>query len=431
MTFPDHTRGSTRPLTFGIGAISCLIAILVLTGCNREISPNIPEFDPDASILDGTKDLRKEADTMLNGVYAVEAGRELLGERVALLSIGGRPSIFCRPDATYLLLETGGLGDEVILEGYWRKGLNLETGFVQLRIGSENGGKEIVEGKTSPETIVIEGAYDDEEDELENPIRLRRVSSLRPADSSFAIIGHRGGGRNSDYLPHSENTLEVLRFAPRLGCNAVEIDVLLTSDGVPIVFHDLEFSTRVVREEFLVGPVSNYSWQQIRSFATLVNGEKVPRFEDALAEIRKIPEIRLVWVDVKTPEAFRVVAPIIAEENRLRASDPDRPEILAGIPLASVYDSYRGLDPSERPNAICELGPDQSREIDAEVWAPRWTLGLQDDVLAVMQGEGRRAFVWTVDLPEFISQFVEAGYDGVLSNYPTLVAWNYYVGRGE
>ena len=431
MMFSDHTVGSTRPSAFAAEAIFLLFAIVVLTGCNREISPNIPGFDPDASLLDGTKDLKKEADTMLNGIYTVEAGGELMGERVALLSIGGSPTILCRPEASYLLLETGGLGDEVILEGYWRKGLNLETGLVQLRIGSQNGGKEIVEGKSPPTEIVIEGAYDDEDDELENPIRLRRISGLRPADSSFTIVGHRGGGRNSDYLPHSENTLEMLRFAPRLGCNAVEIDVLLTSDGVPIVFHDLEFSTRVVREEFLVGPVSNYSWQQIRSFATLVNGEKIPRFEDALAEIREIPEIRLVWVDIKTPEALRIVAPIVAEENRLRAINPDRQEVLLGIPLTSVYDAYRELDLSERPGTICELGPEQAREIDAEVWAPRWTLGLQEDVLAAIQSEGRRAFVWTVDLPEFITQFVDAGYDGVLSNYPTLVAWNYYVGRGE
>lgn len=431
MHFFDHINGSTSASTFATEAISLLIAMLLLTGCNRDFSPAIPELDPDASLLDGTQSLKTTADTMLNGVYAVEEGEELLGETVALLSIDGRPSIFCRPNALYLLLETGRRGDEVILEGYWRKGLNLETGFVQLRIAPEDGGQEIAEGKAPPDRIVIEGAYDDESDELEEPIRLRRVSGLRPADSSFAIIGHRGGGRNSDYLPHSENSLEMLRFAPRLGCNAVEIDVMLTSDGVPIVFHDLEFSTRAVREEYLVGPVANYSWQQIRSFATLVNGEKIPRFVDALAEIQKIPEIRLVWVDIKTPEALRAVAPIIAQENRRRASDPDRPQILAGIPLAPIFDAYQDLPPSDRPEAICELGPMQTREIDAVVWAPRWTLGLQEGELAAMQGEGRRGFVWTVDLPEFIAQFVQAGYDGVLSNYPTLVAWNYYVGGEE
>jgi glycerophosphoryl diester phosphodiesterase len=385
----------------------------------------------DASILDGTQSLKKDTDTMLNGVYAVEVGKEFLGDSIALLSVGGRPSVFCRPDALYMLLETGRLGDEVILEGYWRKGLSLQTGFVQLRIGSESGGREIADGRTPPEVVVIEGTFGVEQNILDKPIRLRRTAGLRPADSSFAIIGHRGGGRNSDYLPHSENSLEILRLAPRLGCNAVEIDVINTSDGIPIVFHDLEFSTRVVREEFFVGPVSNYSWQQIRSFATLVNGEKIPRFEDALAEIQKIPEIQLVWVDIKTPEVLRAIAPIIARENQLRERDPDRPEILVGLPITSVHDAYRELQQSDRTKALCELGPEKTREIDAEVWAPRWTLGIQEGELAQMQSEGRRAFVWTVDLPEFILQFVEAGYDGILSNYPTLVAWSYYVGRDE
>jgi hypothetical protein len=36
--------------------------------------------------------------------------------------------------------------------------------------------------------------------------------------------------------------------------------------------------------------------------------------------------------------------------------------------------------------------------------------------------------VWTLDEPDYISQFIDQGnFNGVLSNYPTLIAYNYYV----
>src|SRR5690606_29891444 len=154
--------------------------------------------------------------------------------------IDGSPTIFCEPEGAYFLLEVGSKGDEVILEGYWRKALNLERGLVKLRISPGEGGAGIVGNDDSTGNVVIRGVYGSEGTPPESPVRPPRIGDLKPADSTFAIIGHRGGGRNSDYLPYSENSLEMLRFAPHLGCNAVEIDVQLTSDNVPILFHDLE-----------------------------------------------------------------------------------------------------------------------------------------------------------------------------------------------
>ena len=44
-----------------------------------------------------------------------------------------------------------------------------------------------------------------------------------------------------------------------------------------------------------------------------------------------------------------------------------------------------------------------------------------------LQAEGRRAFVWTLDVSGYIRQFVRDGrFDGILTNYPSLVAYHYY-----
>ena len=47
------------------------------------------------------------------------------------------------------------------------------------------------------------------------------------------IIAHRGGG-----VLAPENTLAALRYARNLGFEAVEFDVKLTADDVPVLFHD-------------------------------------------------------------------------------------------------------------------------------------------------------------------------------------------------
>jgi glycerophosphoryl diester phosphodiesterase len=44
-----------------------------------------------------------------------------------------------------------------------------------------------------------------------------------------------------------------------------------------------------------------------------------------------------------------------------------------------------------------------------------------------MQSEGRKVIVWTVDEPQFIQEYINAGFDGMVTNYPTLVAYYNYI----
>jgi glycerophosphoryl diester phosphodiesterase len=45
-----------------------------------------------------------------------------------------------------------------------------------------------------------------------------------------------------------------------------------------------------------------------------------------------------------------------------------------------------------------------------------------------LHARGTRAFVWTLDADEFITRFLSEGsFDGMLTNYPTLVAYYYYI----
>ena len=121
--------------------------------------------------------------------------------------------------------------------------------------------------------------------------------------NSVEIVAHRGAS-NED----PENTLAAFNRAIELGADAIECDVRLTSDQVPIVYHYyyLECLTAVN------GPVFNYTAQQIEKFKVFgQNGkpsnEKIPTLFEVLEEVDgKIGlEIELKGPEV---ESARIVA---------------------------------------------------------------------------------------------------------------------------
>lgn len=45
-----------------------------------------------------------------------------------------------------------------------------------------------------------------------------------------------------------------------------------------------------------------------------------------------------------------------------------------------------------------------------------------------MHAEGKKAFVWTLDEPSYIEEFVNNGeFDGILTNYPTILSYYHYI----
>lgn len=93
------------------------------------------------------------------------------------------------------------------------------------------------------------------------------------------VIGHRGAAA---YAP--ENTIESIRTAAELGVKWVELDVKLTRDSVPIIFHD-ETLERTTNGS---GAVAHTLYEDIRQmeagswFADSFAGIKVPTLEEAV-----------------------------------------------------------------------------------------------------------------------------------------------------
>ena len=96
-------------------------------------------------------------------------------------------------------------------------------------------------------------------------------------------IAHRGA---SEHAP--ENTLAAFELALRLGAEAIELDVHLSYDGVPVVIHDRELERTTNGEGF----VDSYPLQELKKFdaaswfSRKYRGEKIPTWGETLDFVR-------------------------------------------------------------------------------------------------------------------------------------------------
>ncbi len=408
--------------------LAYILPLLILS-CSLEYEPVTPVFSDAESLIDGLPPIDTTQGSVLNGVYAVRFGRADFGDSVAMHFAIGGPSIFCEKNGAFMIMESAEHRDTIVMEGYWRFAYGRETGRVRFVILPSEGGSAVARG-VATDTIILRGRMGGATGPLERPVELEWIRPLTKRARTFLIIGHRGGGRNSDLHPYSENSLPMLRFAERLGCNGVEIDIRLTSDGVPILFHDETISNRLVKGDFLVGPISAYSWPQLRKYARLLNGEPIPLFDDALKTIVEETTLEFVWLDIKAPEVLPIILPIVDKYNKRAKQLGRKVDLLMGLPTEEIYGSYKAIPEADRPGSLCELDPDQTSSINASAWGPRWTLGLQSAEVSRMHAEGRRVVTWTVDAQDLLLEFLRNGdFDGMVTNYPTVVFATAEIGR--
>lgn len=93
------------------------------------------------------------------------------------------------------------------------------------------------------------------------------------------VIGHRGA---CGYAP--ENTLESIKTAAEMGITWVEIDVKLTKDAVPVIFHD-ETLERTTNGSGNMADITFAELQSLEAgswYADSFSGIKIPTLEEAI-----------------------------------------------------------------------------------------------------------------------------------------------------
>lgn len=127
---------------------------------------------------------------------------------------------------------------------------------------------------------VINGILNpDDEFVTSHPLELSRYKKLNNDKSTFSVIAHRGA---SYYAP--ENTMAAFNLAYEMGADMIEIDVLLSSDQIPVVLHD----PKLKRTTNGKGKVENFALEDLKKldagswFSSEFKNEKIPTLKELL-----------------------------------------------------------------------------------------------------------------------------------------------------
>ena len=233
------------------------------------------------------------------------------------------------------------------------------------------------------------------------------------------LIAHRCGGALAP-----ENTLAGLGVAARLGCVAVEFDVMLSGDGVPVLIHD-ETLDRVAGRP---GQVSRLAADELlatdvgRCFHPAFNGETIPGLEAALLRCRQLG--LSANLEIKPAAGFEVETGRVVGGVLAAAHSAGLPPLLLSSFSAQALEAA-ALEVEALPRAFLATSFDaQALATARRLACVSLNLGrrdLQAAHVAVVRDAGLRTMVYTVNSPEEARRLAGWGVSGVFSDRPELL----------
>ena len=227
-------------------------------------------------------------------------------------------------------------------------------------------------------------------------------------------VSHRGA---AGIAP--ENTLSAVKAGVSAGAPYIEIDIRLTSDGVPVLMHDGSLD----RTTDGAGRVGERSWEYVRNldaggrFSDEFKGETVPHLGTVL-EYMKGTSSTLV-IEVKGPDDYPGIGDVLADylrkygmEKRVVVVSFDTGwveefgRLMPGVALGALYVYPLGVPPSDRVKYVSVFWP-------AYVLDPSlaWRLGRT----------GYSVWAWNIDNP-YIARFLAwKGVDGIVLDRPGML----------
>jgi glycerophosphoryl diester phosphodiesterase len=240
------------------------------------------------------------------------------------------------------------------------------------------------------------------------------------------VFGHRGAAGT-----HPENTLESFRAAVASGVRYLEFDIHMTRDGEVVVAHDAHLKRacgldRTIPEmtyaELATADAGRMFTLDGATFPFRDKGIRVPRLTEVLAAF---PKLRMI-VEVKQI-APSVVAPMLDVIDRARM----RRSVLVASEHQEPLDEIRKLAPEIPTNFsylesglfIQAMGTRDTnyRPPGNAVQIPHrhesWELVTKESV-DVAHRIGIEMHVWTVNEAAEMSELLDMGVDGLISDYP-------------
>jgi glycerophosphoryl diester phosphodiesterase len=372
----------------------------------------------------------------MQGLYTVKSGHHFFGNNAVLKysyvvennQTIHHLSLFFEKEGLYMLAEVRQRGRDILLKGHWRRAAANGTGLIWLVMKN---GVRAVRYRRPNKPLGLYGTFGHGNHRPRRPISLLLQEPL-PEVPDFDIFAHRGGSRNVDFLSISENTTGIVKLAAQLGANGIEIDVRMTKDKVPVIFHDSFFSIHTVQNLVYGGLLHNYTLEEVKKLE-LRNGGRIPTLEEMLYTVLYQTPLELVWLDIKKECDLDLIHRLQNEYHQRAAAINRKLRIYIGIPDEYVLNCFKTLENYKEVPSLIELSCELALEIDAEVWAPQYTGGYQPDKVAKIHEAGKKAYVWSLDTGIMVEAYVSEGkYDGLVTNTAPVVSyWLYTKHRKE
>lgn len=301
------------------------------------------------------------------------------------------------------------------------------------------------------------------------------LPSFHRPPSELLIIGHRGAP-----YKRVENTLQSFRQALKEGANALEIDLCLTRDGQVVVWHDWNPDSTVARyresgledcqkyrpyypNDDFRRPVTDLSLDQLRleygyarrdgsPIPTKRTGYTIPNFAEFMHWAARRKTLKCVFLDIKIPGTeVELVAPFLAEIKRCRDSTSHDFELVFLSPYEEIVAEIKRLEPelevcydrevvNVMPVATKEEALRYSTVRPAESYGNQFASVGRPTVFTLAPFEiykkiivedlryrheqclNTRIIAWTINDPQEMSELLELGVDGILTDYPYKLA---------
>lgn len=247
---------------------------------------------------------------------------------------------------------------------------------------------------------------------------------------SIEVHGHRGA---RGLFP--ENSIPGFKYAIRAGVDFIELDVQVTADNVPVVWHDPVLTRRKFRSPRRRAAVRDLTLAQLKQYSTgggldlrfpqqkRMPGLKIATLDEVLA-LAPLGRFRFN-VEIKSPPIRKApIAPVklqaglIAQlirnrglEDRVRVQSFDRQMLLAVrevAPELPVVILHSGLP--VRFSAI-------ARRAKTEAVGPYFRLVTRRRVEEAHDA-GVSVIPWTANHPRHWRRLIRAGVDGIITDYP-------------
>jgi len=234
-------------------------------------------------------------------------------------------------------------------------------------------------------------------------------------------VAHRGASKQSP-----ENTIEAFEGAVVAGSDAVEFDVRLTSDGVPVVMHDPTVD-RTTDGSGLVRAMSLAEVRRLRITKRL----PVPTLGEALEALsgRAGVDIELKNIPGEPdfdPSSEALVDAVLSELDRVAFAGEVIVSSFNPLAIARSRDVAPGT-----PTGLCT-----DPSVDAEVAVSfahdaghTWAMPFVDRVrpsaarsISLAHDVGMRIGAWVVDDPDDARSLSDAGLDALATNDPASIA---------